>query len=101
MSLARDCVMSPAAITAAILPWRRSRLPQATAPLAAPLDIAFLLTSQARADLCPSGSYPHWAVNADSTAALTAVSLACARCSWASICPCAAVPSDGQSAAAR
>ena len=72
--------MSPAAITAAIRPWRRSRLSQPTAAPAAPLDIPFRLTSQARADRCPSGSYPDWAVNAASTAALTAVSLACARC---------------------
>ena len=58
-------------------------------------------TSQARGDLCPSGSYPHWAVNADRTAALTAVSLAWARCSRASISPCACVPSGAQSTAVR
>ena len=74
-----------------------SRFCQPTAPLAAPLEIPVLLISQARADRCPSGSYPDCAVNADRTAALTAVSLACARCSWASISPCACVPSDAQS----
>ncbi len=101
ISRARDSEMSPAAITAAIRPWRRRRLPQPTAAPAAPLDIPVLPISQARADRCPSGSYPDCAVNAERTAALTAVSLACARCSRASISPCACVPSDAQSVAAR
>ena len=101
ISLAQDSEMSPAAIVSAIRRCRASRLCQATAPPAAPLEMPVRLISQARADRCPSGSYPDWAVNADRTAALTAVSLACARCSRASISPCAAVPSDAQSTPAR
>ena len=42
----------------------RSRFCQPTAPLAAPLEIPVLLISQARAERCPSGSYPDCAVNA-------------------------------------
>ena len=49
----------------------------------------------------PSRHRPNPAVNAASTAAFTAVSLACARCSRRSMSPCAVVPSDAQSVAAR
>ena len=101
ISLAQDSLMSPAASTVAIRPCRASRLCQPTAAPAAPLDIPALLISQARADRCPSGSYPDWAVNADRTAALTAVSLACVRCSCASISPCACVPNEAQSTVTR
>ena len=101
MSLPQDSEIFRVAIAAAMTPCRASRRCQPIAPAAAPRDIFVRLTSQAIADRCPSGSYPDCAVNAASTAAFTAVSCACARCSWASISPCAWVPSDAQSVAAR
>ena len=101
ISRAQDSETSPAAIVSAIRRCRPRRFCQPTAAPAAPLAIPVLPISQARADRCPSGSYPDCAVNALRTAALAAVSLACARCSRASISACAAVPSDAQSTAAR
>ncbi len=101
ISLAQDPEMYPAVIASAIRPWRASRLLRAAPALVIPfLPASQARASQARGGRCPSGSYPPWAVNAAGTAAFTAASSACARCSKAGISACGAVPSGARPAAA-